>query len=168
MHLALFPQPALAKLRLDQECDLERRGRALVRHAGDADDDPTTGERVESAAELECGFSRVEVVRLRVEMLDLLRHDARPGGEDEIVVDDRQAIGQKHALGALIDPIHVADDERDELVQEASLRSLEAIRSFAAHGDVHEARLVCVLAGLVDDRDRYVAGLDLAAELLDQ
>ena len=47
----LLAQAALAQLGLDEEGDLERRRRALVGHAGDADDDPPAGERVERLAQ---------------------------------------------------------------------------------------------------------------------
>ena len=52
-------EAALAQLRLDQERDLERRRRALVGHAGDADDDPPTVEPVERRAQASRGASAV-------------------------------------------------------------------------------------------------------------
>ena len=71
-------------------------------------------------------------------------------------------------LGRLVDVLDLADDQGDSRVEQAALRALEPLGAFAAHRDVHEARLVGVLAGLVDDRDRHLAGLHLAAELLDE
>ena len=47
----LLAQAALAQLGLDEEGDLERCRRALVGHAGDADDDPAARERVERRAQ---------------------------------------------------------------------------------------------------------------------
>ena len=44
VQLALLPQAPFAQLGLDEEGDLERRRRALVGHAGDADDDAAAVE----------------------------------------------------------------------------------------------------------------------------
>ena len=49
VELARLAQAALAELRLDQERDLERRRRALVGHARDADDDPCRRVNASSA-----------------------------------------------------------------------------------------------------------------------
>ena len=54
----------------------------------------------------------------------------------------------------------------DALVEQRSFGALEVRGPFAAHGDVHEARLVDVLAGRVDDGDLDVAAVDPLAELL--
>jgi hypothetical protein len=108
------------------------------------------------------------VVRLGLEVLDRLRHDARPRGEDQVVVGDRHAVGQDDGLRGLVDPGDLADDEVDPFVEQATLRALETVGSLAAHGDVHEARLVRVLAGLIDHGDHHLAGVDLTAKTLDQ
>ena len=55
----LVAQVPLSQLGLDQEGHLQRRRRALVGHAGDADDDPSAGERVERVAQLEAAASAV-------------------------------------------------------------------------------------------------------------
>jgi hypothetical protein len=74
-QLGLLAEAAIAELGLDEERDLERRRRALVRDARDADDDPAAGEGVERLAQLRGGLGRVEVVRLLAEVLDLLGED---------------------------------------------------------------------------------------------
>ena len=62
-------------------------------------------------------------------------------------------------LGRLVDLLDLADDEADPRVEQAALGALEVLGPLAAHGDVHEAGLVGVLAGLVDDGDVDLAGL---------
>ena len=112
--------------------------------------------------------ARVEVMGLGVEVLDRLGHDPRPGREDEVVVAESLAVRELDGLRRLVDLLDLADHEADPLVEQAALGALELLGPLAAHGDVHEPRLVGVLAGLVDDGDRHLAGLDLAAQLLDQ
>ena len=161
---ARLAQAALAKLGLDQEGDLERRRRALVGHARDPDDDPAAGEGVERLAELECRLGGVEVLRLGVEVLDRLGHDARAGGQDQVVVGERaRRPASWTSASLLVDRCDLPDHERDPRVEQSALGPLEVLGTLAAHGDVHEAGLVGVLAGLVDDGDRHLAGLDLRA-----
>src|SRR5689334_22642785 len=101
-------------------------------------------------------------------MLDGLRDDPGTGGEDEVVVTEWQAVGERHSPGALIDRGDLADDELDALVQQRTLRPLETGRPFAAHRDVHEAWLVHVLAGLVHDRDRDLTRVGATPQLPDE
>ena len=68
----------------------------------------------------------------------------------------------------VVDPLDLADDQGDPLVEQAALRAMEVRGPLAAHRDVHEARLVGVLAGRVDDDDLDLAAVDPCAQLLDQ
>ena len=108
----LVAQLALAQLGLDEERDLERRRRALVGHAGDRDDDPAAGERVERLAKLERRLGGVEVMGLGVEVLDLLGHDPGAGGEDELVVLEAHPVRELDELARLVHANDLADDER--------------------------------------------------------
>src|SRR4029079_10532593 len=66
---------------------------------------------------------------------------------------------------------HLGDlthDERHPLVEEGTLLALEVGSPFAAHRDVHEARLVDVLAGRIDDQHLDLAPVDPGAQLLDE
>jgi hypothetical protein len=159
-------QPAFADLRLDEEGDLQRSGRALVWHARDPDDDLPALERVEGPAEPEGGIGGVEVMGLRREVRDLIRDDARPGREDEIVPRQGPTVRQRHDPPTIVHSGDVADDQVHPPIEERALGPLEAFGALAAHGDIHEARLVRVAAGLVDDRDRHGPGVDLAAQPL--
>ncbi len=167
VELGTFAQPALAQLGLDQKRDLQRGRWALVRHARDADHDPAAGERVERLAQLERRLGGVEVLRLGLEVLDRLGHDARAGGEHEVVVGEALAIGEVDEASLLVDLLHFPHHQGDARVEQSTLGPLEVLGALTAHGDVHEARLIGVLAGLVDDRDRHLAGLDLAPQLLE-
>ena len=111
-------------------------------------------------AELECGLGGIEVVGLRVEVLDRLGHDAGAGRNDEPVVGETLAVQVEDRLRRLVDPLHLADYETHSGVEQAPLGALEMLGSLAAHRDVHEARLVGVDAGRVDDRERHLAGLE--------
>ena len=161
-------QATLAQLALDEERHLERRRRALVGHPGDRHDDPPAREGVEGAPELERRFGAVEVLGLGVEVLDRLGHDPRTGRQHEVVVAEALAVLEMDGLGRLVDLLDLTDDQGHPRIEQAALRALEPLGAFAAHRDVHEARLVGVLAGRVDDGDRDLAGLQLAAELLDE
>ena len=161
-------QVAVAQLGLDEECDLERRRRTLVGHPGDADDDPAAVEPVEGRAQPGGSLGGVEVVGLGLEVLDRLGHDARAGRQHQMVVAERQAVGQGDDPPDLVDAVDLADDERDSLVEQAALRTLQLGGALAAHRDVHEARLVDVLAGRVDDDDLDLAVIDPVAQLPDQ
>ena len=109
-------------------------------------------ERVRAAGA--AASARVEVVRLRVEVLDLLGHDPRAGGEDELVVAEPLPVGERRPSDVASSiRIDLADDELDAAVEQRALRPLEPFGALAAHGDVHEARLVDVAARLVDDGD---------------
>ena len=101
-------QPPLAQLGLDQERHLERGGRALVGDARDADDDPAAPERVEGLPQPDRRIRRVEVVSLAAEMLDLLGHDPGPRGDDQLVVAQDAALGERDGLRRRIDPGDVA------------------------------------------------------------
>ncbi len=111
-------------------------------------------ERVERLAQLQRGLGGVEVVGLGVEVLDRLGHDARAGGQHQLVVAEPLAVRELDGLRRLVDLLDLADDEVDPAVEQAALGTLELLGPLAAHGDVHEPGLVGVLAGLVDDRDR--------------
>ena len=155
-------QAPLAELRLDEEGDLERRRRALVGHAGDADHDPAAGERVQGRSELGGGLGGVEVMGLGLEVLDRLGHDARARSRDEVVVAERHAVGQVTELAGVASTRSiVAHDELDALVEERPLGAAEVRGLLAAHRDVHEAGLIDVLAGRVDDDDLDLAAVDL-------
>ena len=52
--------------------------------------------------------------------------------------------------------------------REGPLRPLQVGGPLAAHGDVHEPGLVDVLAGRIDNGDRYLTAVDPPSELLDQ
>ena len=69
-------EASLAQLGLHQERHLKRGGRALVRDARDADDDPAAPERVKGLPQPDRCVRRVEVVSLAAEVLDLLGHDS--------------------------------------------------------------------------------------------
>jgi hypothetical protein len=161
-------RPRWAQLALNEERHLERRRRALVWHPGDRHDDPPTRESVEGAPELERRFGGVEVLGLGVEVLDRLGDDPRTGRQHEVVVRELLAVLEMDGLARLVDLLDLSDDQGHPRVEQAALRALEPVGAFATHRDVHEARLVCVLAGLVDDRDRDLAGLHLATQLLDE
>ena len=60
------------------------------------------------------------------------------------------------------------DDEPYAPVEERSLRPAQVVGPLAAHGDVHEARLVDVVTGRIDDGDLDLAGVDPPAQPLDQ
>ena len=107
--------------------------------------------------------ARVEVVGLGVEVFDRLGHDPRAGREDQLVVAERQAVGQRHDLSCLVEPGDLADHQRDPLVEQGALRPCEVGGPLAAHRDVHEPGLVDVLAGRVDDHDLDATQVDLAA-----
>ena len=100
MDLALLAQAAPPQLVLDQERHLQRRGRALVGHRRDADDDPPAGERVERGPQpLRC-IGPVEVMRLGLEVLDRLGQDAGARCEDELVVVQAATVLQLDQLFA--------------------------------------------------------------------
>ena len=93
------------------------------------------------------GLGAVEVVRLVVEVLDRLGHDARAGREHQLVVAQALAVGQVDGLGRLVDPLDFDPTTRlDPRVEQAPLRTLEMLGALAAHGDVHEAGLIDVTA----------------------
>ena len=108
------------------------------------------------------------MVRLGLEVLDGLGQDPGPGREDEPVVGQDRSVGQGDGPGAFIDPMDGPDDEVDPRVQEGALALLELLGSLAAHRDVHEAGLVDVGAGRVDDGDLRVAASDLLPETAGQ
>ena len=122
-----------------------------------------------ASAQLQRRLGAVEVVCLLREVLDLLGDDAAPGRQHEVLVSElvpvAHAVGGDDALQLLIDGVDLADDELDTTVQERALRPVEPVFALAAHGDVHEARLVDVVAVLVDDGDARRALVDLAVEL---
>ncbi len=153
MDIGELAQTALAQLCLDQESDLERRGRAFVGHPGDADDDPTALEGVERAAQPAGRLGRVEMMRFRFEVLDLLGHDARAGGKHELLVAKRLAGVELDRRCRLVDPDGLANDQLDPRVEQRPLRSLQAFGALPSESDVHEAGLVDMAAQLVDDGD---------------
>jgi hypothetical protein len=69
---------------------------------------------------------------------------------------------------ALVDLGDLADDEGDAWVEQPSLGTLQVRSPLTAHGDVHEARLVDVVPGLVDDGDRDLAGLQSRPQPFDE
>ena len=162
---ALLAQSPLAELRLDQEGNLQRCRRALVWHPGDADHDPAPSERVEGVAQLEGRRRGVEVVCLLVEVLDLLGDDPRTGRDHELVVADGAAVVHLHLALRLVDADGLAYLELDLLVEEAALRPRQALCPLASHGDVHEARLVDVVAHLVDQGHARFVTVDVVAQL---
>ena len=101
-------------------------------------------------------------------MLDLIGGDATAARQDELVVAEALAVRQLHEPAGLVDPGHLADDELDSPVEERPLGPVEVAGTFAAHGDVHEAGLIGVGAGLVDDGDRDLAAVDPTAQLAGQ
>src|SRR4029078_386257 len=94
--------------------------------------------------------------------------DARAGGQDQVVVAERQAVCQRDDLAHLVHFGDLTHDERHPLVEEGTLRALEVGSPFAAHRDVHEARLVDVLAGRIDDQHLDLPPGDPGAQLLDE
>ena len=117
MHLALVAQSALTKLGFDQEADLERCRRTLVGHARDRDNDLAPAEGVKGFAQLLRCCGAVEVMRLRVEVFDELGQDARAGCQNELVVAQRLATGQQHALVLFVHLDDLVDDELDARVE---------------------------------------------------
>ena len=111
------------------------------------------------------GLGGVEVVGLRVEVLDGLGHDTGAGRQDELVVAQPLAIGELDRLRRLVDPLDLAHHELDQLVQQSSLGPLQMLGALAAHGDVHEARLIGVNPGRIDDSEAHLTGLEVAPEL---
>ncbi len=163
VHLRPATDAPFTELRFDEEGHLQRRRWALVRHPGDADDDAATIEGVQCAAK-PCGrFGGVEVIRLGREVVDVVRDDPGPRREHQVVIGDPLAVHEMDHPCRLVDRCDLADDEADAGIQQTALRAMELRSSLAPHRDVHEARLVDVLATLVDDRDRHVAGLDASA-----
>ena len=68
----------------------------------------------------------------------------------------------------LVDGGDLADDEGHPLVEQGPLRALEVGGAFAAHGDVHEAGLVDMVAGRVDDEHLDIARIDPTPKLPDE
>ena len=101
---------------------------------------------------------------LGIEVLDQLGHDARAGGQDELVVEQEPAVDQFDRRGLLIDALDCARDKADALVEQPGFRPLQTLRALMPKGDVHEARLVHVLAGLINDGDGRRALIDLLLE----
>ena len=120
-----------------------------------------------SSARRSCAAAsaRVEVVSLGVEELDRLRDDPRAGRDDQLVVGEREAVGQCHELPGFVDPLNFSDDERHPLVEQRPLRALEVGRALATHGDVHEPGLVDVLAMGIDHDDLRLATVDPGSQL---
>jgi len=54
------------------------------------------------------------------------------------------------------------------MVEQGTLRSLQVRGPFAPHRDVHEARLIDVLAGGVNELDLDLASADPGTQLLDE
>ena len=125
---ALVAKATLAQLGLEEEGDLERRRRALVRHRGDPDDDLAAVERVESAAQPGGRLGAVEVVGLGLEVLDRLGQDARAGGQDELRVGQALAVGELDELSGLVDPGDLTDDERRRACRAAIAPAARALR----------------------------------------
>ena len=121
---------------------------------------------IERLAECERRLGRVEVMGLGREVLDGLGDDARPGGDHEEVVVQVLASCQVDELSPLVDPNHLADDQRDAPVEERELRAFEPFGPLSAHRDVHEPRLVDMPAGRVDEDHVHLAALDAAAQAL--
>ena len=119
-------------------------------------------------SQLQGSLRVVEVVRLLAEVLDLLGHDPRAGGDHQLVVADAAAVVHLDPAVRLVDPDGAADLQQDLLVEEAALRSGQPLGTLAAHGDVHEAGLVDVLPLLVDERDARLVAIDLVAQLAHQ
>ena len=147
-------QAAPPQLVLDQEGNLQRRGRALVGHRRDADDDPSAGERVERGPQSLRRIGSVEVMRLGLEVLDRLGQDARARSEHELVVVQAASVFQLDQLARLVDPLHATDFEAHLGVQQRPLRPHQVLGHLAAHGDVHEPGLVDVLAAARPRRSR--------------
>ena len=98
MQLAPLTKASLAQLGLDQERDLERRRRALVRHPGDADHDPPAVECVERTSKLQRGLGGVEVMGLGLEVRDRLGHDPAAGRDHEVLVGEPLTVRQLDGL----------------------------------------------------------------------
>ena len=107
-------------------------------------------KRVERRAQASRGLGRVEVVRLGVEVLDRLGHDARAGRQDEVVVAERADRRPGCTTWRrLVDPRRPRRRRASRACRAAPRSGRWRLRGpLAAHGDVHEAGLVDVLAGL--------------------
>jgi hypothetical protein len=106
------------------------------------------------------------VVGLGREVLDRLGKDPGARREDEVVIGESLAISELDQPPGFVDPLDLPDHQRDPAVEQPALGTAELRGMFAAHGDVHEAGLIHVLADLIDDRDRDFTGRDAAAEAL--
>ncbi len=144
---------------LDAERAPDRR--ALVGHGRDADHDLPAGERDERRPKAAGGPGGVEVMRLLLNVLVRLGQDPGARGQDQVVVAARGAVDQDHLPRRLVRPLHHPGDQVHAVVEEGSLGPLEMLRLLIAQGDVHEAGLVDMGAGGVDEGHAGVVVIDL-------
>ena len=75
-----------------------------------------------AVAQLLRRFGRIEVMRLRVEVLDLLGHDPRAGSQHEVVVAEPLPVLELHGvLGVSSIDAYFGDDQLHPLIEQRSL-----------------------------------------------
>src|SRR3954447_15750991 len=157
MDLALVAQSTQAELGFDQEADFQRRRRALVRHACDRYDDAASIELIQRRAELLGRLRGIEVMCFGVEVGELIGNDSRSGGNDQLLVAKPSTTVQLDGVACLVDAHRLALYEFDACVEEASFWPAELVRSLVAERDVHEAGLVDVATGVINNSDAGVS-----------
>jgi hypothetical protein len=120
--------PTLAEVRVGEERELERRDRALDRHLGDVDDEPSTLEALQRVVQRRRPVEGVEVEHLRAPQLlghpgGLVGAGGGPGRDDELVVGELAPVGEPHDVLVGLDPVDLPEHQVDAVGQEPAPRA---------------------------------------------
>ena len=154
---------------IGQEEKLQRRHGALDGHLGDVEHQPPTLPGAQEVVQGDRAIGRVEVEDALAPLLlhqarRLLRHDARAGGDDQVVIGEHPAIlSQRNLVLLRLDQLNRGDDHFHAARQIVALGAHDVGLAVGAEGDEQETGLIVVYFVLVDDGDlplAHVEGID--------